>query len=158
MGLNNWLRTALSRLSGLLRRRPAEPDSISPGRYSSLARFIFQRNHYTKTLPLKPKPNAFLPHPSTLKTSAMWRDSLSDQEIWGIGDLVGNPRNKAPLARADFDLSAVTEAQLVVEPDPQPNNPRHINLCAWPTEKDEQKSIALLLCARSTLRLRNSSG
>lgn len=75
-----------------------------------------------------------------------------------MGDLVGVPRNKMPLARADFNLSAVTEAKLEAEPDPLPNNPRHVNLCGWPSEKDEQKSIALLLCARSTLRLRSSSG
>ena len=103
---------------------------------------------------MKAKPGAFLPQHSTLKISALWRDELSEQEIWKIGDLVGTKRAKQPVARADFDVSAVSEARLVIEPDPEPQNPRHVNLCDWPVEKDEQKSIALLLCARSTLIVR----
>jgi hypothetical protein len=103
-----------------------------------------------------PKPGAFLPKPSTLKISALWRDDLSEEEIWEIGDLLGTARSKQPLARADFDVAAVSEAKLAVEADPEPH-PRHVNLCGWPNEKDEQKSIALLLCARSILLLRENS-
>lgn len=100
------------------------------------------------------KPGAFLPQHSTLKISALWRDELSEEGIWKIGDMIGTMRAKQPVARADFNVSAVSEANLVFEPDPQPQNPRHVNLCDWPVEKDAQKSIALLLCARSVLMLR----
>jgi hypothetical protein len=116
-----------------------------------LARFVFQRSHFSKN-PAKPKPGAFLPDPS--KTSALWRDGLPEQDIWDIGDLVGKARGKNPVARADFDVKAVSAAKLEIEPDPKPHIPRHVNLCGWPIDKDEQKSIALLLCARSTLILR----
>jgi hypothetical protein len=153
MGLNNWLRAALNKLSGALRKRSAEPASASRHQYSQLARFIFQGGHYRKLAPAKPKPGAFLPDPSKLKTSAIWRDNLSEQEIWKIGDLLGTKRSEKPPARADFDIAAVSEAKLTIEPDPEPH-PRHVNLCKWPVDKDEQKSIALLLCARSTLILR----
>jgi hypothetical protein len=120
-----------------------------------LARFIFQKSQFSK-LQAKPKQGAFLPHPSTLKTSALWRDKLSEEEIWKIGDLLGKERSKQPLARADFDVAAVSEAKLTIEPDPKPH-PLHVNLCGWPNEKDEQKSVALLLCARSILLLRENS-
>ena len=103
--------------------------------------------------PAKPKPGAFLPKPPTLKISALWRDELPEPEIWKIGDLLGITRTKQPLARADFDAADVSEAKLAIEPDPKPH-PRHVNLSGWPIDKDEQKSIALLLCARSTLIVR----
>jgi hypothetical protein len=104
--------------------------------------------------PAKAKPNAFLPDPPKLKASAIWRDKLSEQGIWNIGDLLGTWRSKPPLARADFDLATVSEAKLTIEPDPLPKIPQHLNLCGWPIDKAEQKSIALLLCARSTLIVR----
>jgi hypothetical protein len=136
-----------------LRRRLADPETAQGNQYSLLARFIFQDSHFRKKPPAKPKPNAFLPNPSSLKTSAIWRDALPDQDIWDIGDLLGRPRSKAPLARADFDIATVSEAKLTIESDPIPHA-RHINLCGWPTAKDEQKDVALVLCARSILIIR----
>jgi len=136
-----------------LRKRPAETESASHHQYSLLARFIFQDGHCRKKTPAKPKPGAFLPKPPSLKISALWRDGLPEGEIWNIGDLLGTVRSKQPLARADFDVAAVSEAKLAIEPDPKPH-PRHVNLSGWPIEKDEQKSIALLLCARSSLIVR----
>src|SRR5712691_1375254 len=125
MGLSNWLRAALNKLSGVLRKRSAETQSASRYHYSLLARFIFQEGHYRKKAPAKPKPGAFLPKPSTLKISALWKDMLSEREIWNIGDLLGTTRSKQPVARADFSAAAVSEAKLTIEPDPEPH-PRHV--------------------------------
>ena len=137
-----------------LRRRSAETESANRYQRFLLARFIFQSGHYRKIAPPKPKPNAFLPDPSKLKTSAIWRDKLSEQEIWKTGDLLGTKRGEKPPARADFGIATVSEAKLTIEPDPLPQIPQHLNLCGWPIDKDEQKAIALLLCARSTLIVR----
>jgi len=153
MGLSNWLRAVLNRFCEALKRQPAEEELSSSPQYSLLARFIFQSGHCRKIAPAAPKPNAFLPDPSKLKTSAIWRDTLPEQEIWKIGDLLGKERSKPPLARADFDAAAVSDAKLAIEPDPKPH-PMHVNLCGWPIDKAEQKSIALLLCVRSTLIVR----
>ncbi len=153
MGLKTWLRLVLNKLSGVLRRRPADAGMTGSPQYSLLARFIFQKSQFSK-IPAKPKQGAFLPHPSTLKISALWRDGLSEQDIWKIGDSLGAARSKQPLARADFGIATVSEAKLTIEPDPLPQIPQHINLCGWPIDKDEQKSIALLLCARSSLIVR----
>jgi hypothetical protein len=147
------VRAVLNRLSGVLKKRPAEPESADCRQYSHLARFIFQSGHYRKLAPARPKPGAFLPNPSKLQTSAIWRDDLPEQEIWKIGDLLGTERSEQPPARADFDIAVVTEAKLTIEADPVPH-PRHVNLCKWPVDKAEQKSIALLSCARSILMLR----
>ncbi len=149
MGLSNWLRAVLNKLCEGLRRRPADREVSRSPQYSLLARFIFQGGHYRKKAPATPKPGAF----PTLEISALWRHTLPEHEIWTIGDLLGKPRSQQPLARADFDAATVSEAKLTIEPDPKPH-PLHVNLCGWPIDKDEQKSIALLLCARSTLILR----
>jgi len=142
-----------------LKGQPANHESVSgynQHSYSLLARFIFQEGHCRKKAPAKPKPGAFLPKPSTLKISALSRDDLSDHEIWGIGDILGRARDRQPLARADFNIAAVSEAKLALESDPEPH-PRHVNICGWPNDKDEQKAIALLLCARSVLVMRENS-
>src|SRR5258708_110575 len=147
MGLSNWLRGVLNKLSAVSRRRHPDREMSGSPEYSLLARFIFQRSHFSKSS-AKPKAGAFLPAPS--KTSALWRDGLPEMDIWNIGDFLGKARGKQPVARADFDSKAVSEAKLEIEPDPKPH-PRHVNLSKWPTDKDAQKSTALVLCARSTL-------
>ena len=143
------MKAALHKLSGVFRKRPADPMPGGQAKYSLWARFIFQSGHYRKLAPAQPKPNAFLPGP-LLKTSAIWRDALLDREIWEIGALLGSERQQQPKARADLGIAAISEANLTIEPDPAPH-PRHFNLCGWPTEKDEQKAIAMVLCANSSL-------
>lgn len=71
-------------------------------------------------------------------------------------DVAGNPRGKSSLARGDFGATAVLGTKLIIEPDPEPH-PRHAVLKGWPSEKDEQKDIALELCSRSTLRIREAA-
>lgn len=146
------MRLVLNKLYEVLIRRPTKAESATSSQHSRLARFIFQDAHFRRQTPAAPKPSAFLPRPPDLKISALWRDALSEAEIWTAGDLLGATRGK-PRARADFDLAAVSEANLTIELDTAPH-PRHVNLCGWPIPKDEQKSIALLLCARSTLVVR----
>jgi hypothetical protein len=102
------------------------------------------------------KQGAFLPD-SSLKTSALGKDTLKEDDVWKIGLLVGEARGKEPKARADFSAKVVLNANLTIQPDPEPKIPDHINLCGWPSEKDEQKAIALLLCAKSKLVFRSTS-
>jgi hypothetical protein len=155
MGLSNWLRAVLKKSFEALRGWLADKqsgDCRTASQFSYLTRFIFDRNHFSRAK-LVPKPGAFLPESSTLKTSASWKDDLSEYEIWKIGLAVGEGRGKPPRARADFDLGAISEVKLSLESDPMPDNSRHVNICGWPTAKDEQKSIAMLLSKRATLQL-----
>lgn len=76
---------------------------------------------------------------------------MSETEIWRIGGIIGQERAKQPKARADFAAIAVNEAGLTIEHDPTPDIPDQVNLYGWPAEKDEQKSIAQILSARSKL-------
>jgi hypothetical protein len=117
MGLKNWLKVVLNKLFGVSRKRLAEPGQLGFPQYSTWARFIFQSGHYRKSNPAAPKPNAFLPDPQKLKTSAIWRDELSEAEIWDIGDILGNKRNQKPEARADLEIATLAEAKLTIEPE-----------------------------------------
>jgi hypothetical protein len=84
-------------------------------------------------------------------------DDLPDGELWKIGDeVVGKERGRAAVARADLAKTSVLEIGLSVELAPGPH-PRHADVGGWPTEKDEQKLIALELCAQSKLYLRPGS-
>jgi len=85
--------------------------------------------------------------------SAFWIDDLALEAIWPLGDLAGEPRGKAALAFAQLRRADVAAVGLFTEDDPKPH-PRHVNVCGWPTEKDEIKSLALELCVRATLRIR----
>lgn len=82
-----------------------------------------------------------------------WIDRLPEVQIWNIGDLAGRNRGKPAVARADVSSRSVNEIKLTIEADPGPH-PRHVNVGPWPESKDEQKALALDLCAKSKLSVR----
>jgi hypothetical protein len=154
MGLSNCLKRARQRLFGALRKLLPKSTKVATahGEYNRLSRFIFDKKHFS-VLERLPKPAAFID--PTLRMSAMGIDDLRDPDIWSLGDMVGAPRRKPALARADFGKSDVQTLQLTVEPDPS-FHPRHVEICGWPSEKDERIALALELCVKSLLFLRES--
>ena len=154
MGLSNCLRVVHRKFLEVFKRR-APVGSEAAKEYSDFTRFIFEKRHFSVN-PQKARPGAFLPD-SDLKTSAVGKNGFTEEQLWNFGVLIGQERNKSPKARADFDAQVVAEAKLTIENDPQPSIPSHINLGGWPTEKDEQKNIAVFLCAKAKLLLRTMS-
>jgi len=126
--------------------------TVSSG-YANLSRFIFDKRHFSISKRV-PKPSAF--NDLTLRPSAFWIDQLLEDDIWRLGDVVAGAQRKRPaIARADFGKNEVIRIGLTVEPDPEPD-PRHVELCGWPSEKDERMVVAQELCVRSQLRLRET--
>ena len=82
-----------------------------------------------------------------------WIDRLEEPNIWELGDFAGKNRGKPAVARADISSRSVSEINLAIEADPEPH-PRHVNVGPWPDAKDEQKAVALDLCAKSKLTVR----
>lgn len=80
-------------------------------------------------------------------------DQLNPGEIWAIGDFAGKNRGKLAVASADMQRKSVLALQVTLELTPN-DHPRHVNVAGWPTEKDEQKALALEFCAISTLAVR----
>jgi len=156
MELSSFLKRALKKLCEVFlgrRDSPTSIDSETMEQLSTLSRFIFSKKQFSAD---RPKPQAFLPPSTNLAISAVWIDNLSDTEIWRIGDdVAGRARNKPTLARADIEAEIFTDLSLKILPDPEPH-PRHVNILGWPSEKDERLALALELCAKSILRVRQN--
>jgi len=73
---------------------------------------------------------------------------LSENQIWKIGKDVGKQSVRTLYGRGDVKAFVVTENKLQIKPDDNP--PKHANILGWPTEKDEQKAIALELAAKAS--------
>jgi hypothetical protein len=115
-----------------------------------LSRFIFSQKQYGSGMA---KPGAFLPAKDKFVISMCWIDLLGEAAIWSMGDFVGQNRGKRALARADLGATTVTSLKLSLLDTPA-FHPRHVDVAGWPLGKDEQKSIALDLCAKSKLSIR----
>lgn len=113
-----------------------------------LARYIFSRDCFSPAND-RVKYSAFLPAPD-LKTSVFRVSGLTPDEIWHIGDSKVAPMREKPLlARADISAKVVLSNGLDIEPDNDPR--RHANIYKWPSEKSEQKLIAIELANKADL-------
>jgi hypothetical protein len=114
-----------------------------------LSRFLTSKNHYSRR-DNRVKPTAFLPPKERLMTSTFHTTSLSEHEIWALGEAhIGPSRNVH--GRGDITVADVTTVGLGITPDYQPA--RHVDISGWPEEPEERLSIAQHLAARATLSL-----
>ena len=122
-------------------------NDISPS--EPLARFLYQRNHMNKKKTMI-KPAAFMPNPKSTKLSiSVFRIfKLPINQIWKIGTDVGKQSGRTLYGRGDVKAFVVTENKLQIKPDDNP--PKHANILGWPTEKHEQKLIALELATKAS--------
>jgi len=106
-----------------------------------------------------PSPKAFLPRniDGSREVSVFRINGLSSEQIWEIADkhvLPNLPAVESGAARkihgrADIVASAVLTKGLDIEPDDIP--PRHANITGWPSELQEQLSLAQELAAAAVL-------
>ena len=120
----------------------------------TLSRYIYQSGHFSAANQ-RIKQNAFLPKRGETRISAATIDGLAEPAVWQIGDVLGRARaNPADaIARSDFAPEILAPLNLSLELDTAPHE-RHVNICGWPEEKEEQKNIAQDLCDQSMLRIR----
>lgn len=90
--------------------------------------------------------DAFIPHPYP-DLSVTRHKSLSEQEIWGIGQGIADSRPATLYGRADITAGEVRKQKLTVEPKPVPENLNHASISGWPVDKPAQKILALELAA-----------
>lgn len=110
-----------------------------------LCRYIFSSNHVSAT---KVKYAAFLPDKNG-ETSVFRISGCTENEIWDIGiNHVAKLSGRILKARGDFAASHVRKSSLDVISETSRHD-LHANLVNWPTERDEQKLIAIEL-ANST--------
>ena len=77
---------------------------------------------------------------------------LPDEEIWTIGEQVGQQSGRTLRARADISVSMVYARELQVDPDEPPT--RHANITGWPETESEQELIAIELAAGASLKVK----
>ena len=125
--------------------------ALDSGAGELLARFITQKSYFRpsdKTV----KHSAFMP-PATGRLSVYQIWSLSDPDIWDIGERYVAPLLAMPLlGRADFNSLRCYECGLRVEPTPTPH-PRHANVVGWDSTNTETRLIAIKLARQATLKL-----
>ena len=112
-----------------------------------LSRFILFNNWIRKS-DQTVKPDAFIPHPYP-DLSVTRHKSLTEQQLWQIGQVIADSRPATLYGRADIQTSNVRRQGLEVEPKPVTNNQNHANIIGWPTDKPTQKIIAQELAAKA---------
>ncbi len=116
-----------------------------------LTRYIFSRSHY-RTSDHTVKYSAYLPAPNG-ETSVFRTSSISGEEIWKIGlEFVAKPHSRSLYARGDTVASVIMKTDLEIVPEPTPH-PLHANIVKWPTERDQQKMLALEIANESLLAI-----
>jgi len=136
----------------ILKSKPAHFSQFDP--YDPFARFICSRSQFAAERNIV-KPAAFLPNAKDLQLSVFHTKLLSSRETWEIGRrFVATPTNRTIYGRADFKADCVDKVHLRLHLDNHP--PRHANIVGWPSEKSEQKLIAIQLAAMAALSLPSS--
>ena len=110
-----------------------------------LARYVVQSKHYRVSSGTV-KQDLFVPHPHQ-DLSVTRHLQATEAEIWSVGKLVADAQQRTLYGRADVRTSFCLAEQLVVDKAPIPGNPNHANVKGWPTEKSDQKVIAMKLAA-----------
>ncbi len=98
------------------------------------------------------KYGAYLPA-SNSETSIYRTPALTEEEIWEIGKgYVAKPMNRTLYARGDITAAMILKTGLDIVPETTPH-PLHANIVKWPSEKDEQKMLAVEIANEATLAI-----
>ena len=118
-----------------------------------VARFVLSKRRF-RSSDQYVKPEAFMPHPHT-DLSVTRHKGISVEKIWKHGKAVArekaaSEKRDVPLiGRADLRVSDVRKQSIQAIPDPIWKNWNHANLIGWPSDKPQQKIIALEIAAEA---------
>jgi len=122
-----------------------EGTSSSVNNSELLARFITS-SRWFRSSDQTVRQDAFIPHPYP-DLSVSRHLSLSESEIWEMGQKIADARPATLHGRADISAEEVRRQKLIVEPRPEPENLNHACILGWPIDKPAQKILALELAA-----------
>jgi len=125
----------------------SQQDSVAAS--EQIARYILSKRHFSVSSRTV-KYGAYLPA-SDNETSVYRISNISEKEIWDIGrKYVAGPSKRTLHARGDATAVAITKTGLEISPETTPH-PLHANIVNWPSEKDEQKMLAVEIANEATL-------
>ncbi|MET0091845.1 MAG: hypothetical protein ABW068_17840 [Candidatus Thiodiazotropha sp.] len=114
-----------------------------------IARYILSKRHFS-TSKRTVKYAAYLPAPNG-ETSVYRTSGVSEEDIWEIGqENVAKPSGRTLYARGETTAGVILRTGLALFPESTPH-PLHANIMNWPSEKDEQKMLALEIANEATL-------
>lgn len=115
-----------------------------------LTKFIFNRSQFSPSND-RVKYSAFMPSPNR-RLSVFRIAGLAENDVWEIGETIGERRTLPLLARADIKVSSVAEAGLKIDADDIP--PQHANIIGWPEDHSAVILKAKELARKAQLHLR----
>lgn len=126
-----------------------DPNHVPPVEDEELlARYVVQSSHF-RSSDQTVKPNLFMPHPYQALSVTRHRDA-TESEVWQVGQAVAAQRQKTLHGRADIPSHNCNVDSLKVVAKPLPNNSNHADVEGWPSQKQDQKAIALKLAASAS--------
>ena len=133
---------------GSARKSPHQDDVATS---EQIARYILSKSYFSTTNRAV-KYGAYLPAPNG-ETSVYRISGLSEEEIWEIGqEDVAKPSRRTLYARGDTPANVIMKTGLTLVPETTPH-PLHANIVKWPSDKDEQKMLALEIVNEAVLAL-----
>ncbi|MCD6177557.1 MAG: hypothetical protein J7K29_06945 [Candidatus Cloacimonetes bacterium] len=115
---------------------------------NKFSRYITSKKHFSKQNNYV-KSAAFMPNRNQ-KLSVFCIDELVEEEIWEIGyNNISIPTSKEIYARANIEAEDILTTILEIDNNNTPL--RHADIIGWPSEKEDQKGIALELSRKSAL-------
>ena len=116
-----------------------------------LARFIVNSNEFHADDTVAPR--LFMPYARVVLSVNRHRDATLE-ETWAIARQVAATRQKALYGRSDIKAAACKIDSLSVAATPIiPENPNHADIVGYPSQKDDQKSLAQKLAATASKRI-----
>jgi hypothetical protein len=127
--------------------KTSQQDSVVAS--EQIARYILSARYFSITKRTV-KYGAYMPAPNG-ETSVYRISNIAENEIWDIGrKYVAGPSKRTLRARGDTTAELITKTGLEISPETTPH-PLHANIVNWPSEKDEQKMLAVEIANEATL-------
>ena len=116
-----------------------------------LERFIVNSNEFHADDTVAPR--LYMPYARVVLSVNRHRDASLD-ETWAIARQVAATRQKTLYGRSDIQAGGCKINPLSVAATPIiPENPNHADITGYPSQKDDQKSLAQKLAAAASKRI-----
>lgn len=125
---------------------------MNVSRNERLTRFIFSKSNFS-VVNKRVKYGAFIPQKSSPEEISVYcTSSLTEIQVWAIGEKYVKRGDRTIKARADLSAGDVYDTGLEVVPAPQPHE-LHANIIAIPIEKEDRNEVLEKLAGISKLVL-----
>lgn len=125
---------------------------MNVSRNERLTRFIFSKSNFS-VVNKRVKYGAFIPQKSSPEEISVYcTSSLTEIQVWAIGEEYVKRGARTIKARADLSAGDVYDIGLEVVPAPQPHE-LHANIIAIPIEKEDRNEVLEKLAGISKLVL-----